>query len=187
MKNKSHAGIVLVPPFAVKKHRELLAALDGQHAAVYVGMAALMGPNGYSLATCEEAAELDPALYGPMMMQGYNFLSGAALGKLLTLMVAELREKSHPIHAQAAEVAAEDTEGDEPMNEKIHAALMFLSRNAAEKVIRKFLEVTLRTAGMELQGKTGKGDLIVAGVSQMLGDWIKVASSTIKFEAKPRD
>ncbi len=179
---KSHAGIVMVPPWVMSKHRELMAALDGEHASVYVGMVALMGPNGYSLATIEEAIELDGNLYGPMMVQGYNFLAGAALGKLLTLMLTELRLPEHPIHAQAAELAKENTEDDHTHDEKMMMARLILTRNATEAAIRQFLKVVFTTAGMEMQAKSGKPDVHLAGASQMIACWNAVAGAAIKFE-----
>ncbi len=177
---KSHAGIVMVPPWVMSKHRELMAALDGEHASVYVGQVALMGPNGYSLATIEEAVELDGNLYGPMMIQGYNFLAGAGLGKLLTLMLTELRASDSELHEKAAELANENTESDETFQEKKNAALLVLTRNATEACIRQFLAVVFKTAGMELQAKSGKPDILLAGASQMLGLWMNVARATIK-------
>ena len=180
---KSHAGIVMVPPWVMTKHRELMAAISGEHAHVYVGMVALMGPDGYSLATTEECVEINPAIYGPMMVQGYNFLAGAGLGKLLTLMLTELRDPSHPIHLKAAELAKEDTEDDRTFEEKKLAALLFFARNAAESCIRQYLQVMFSTAGSELQ-KSGKPDVMLAGVSQMLGCWLTVARAAIKFEGK---
>lgn len=183
---KSHAGKILVPPLLAKRHRELMESLTGEHASVYVGVIGLMGPQGYQLAASDEAVEIDPRIFGPLMLQGYNFVAGKALAQILGTVIAELRNPDHAIHEQAKALAAEDTEDDTPEAEKVRLATMTLARNTAESAIRQFLRVVFDTAGMEFQATCGDHDIMVAGISQMIGMWRRLADSTIRFEQVPR-
>ena len=197
-------GKILVPAWVAQKSREMLGKMSGEHAGVYVGQIALMGPDGYSLGSIEEAVDLDPRSFGPLMIQGYNFLGGQALGKLMESVVNELRSDRSEIHDKAREMAEElvalrnreieealearetDPEVDVPdaigQEEAEFEAYLDLARNAATAAIRQYLIVVFNTAGMRMQEACEPHDRIVAGVSQALGMWATVSQSPIMFQ-----
>ena len=191
---RSHKGVVIVPGWVVKSNRKLLDKMTGEHANVYVGMAALLGEDGYCMDSTEESIELEPGIFAKLMIQGYKFLSGHALGKTLSVLATELRQPDNPIYA-AAQTLAEENESDASYENKVKAAIVILVRNATERFIRQHLRVMFQAAGMEIQHGAPKRepadeligvghDLVTIAMSQMVGVWIEIASAPIEVVSK---
>lgn len=188
MTMRGPSGKIMVPTWAVTKVREMMTEMSGEHAVALVAQAVLLGENGFTLASTEEAVALDAMTFGPLMIMGYNHLAGQALAKLLSSLLAELRHEDHTIHDQARQLVIEaeaDGSGESVAGDE-RAALILLVRNAANKLIRDFLDVQFTLAGIEVQKTDDPPDIFLAGVSQALGTWVTVANSPIKFEEGPR-
>lgn len=153
--------------------KNMIAQLDGQWDDVCVGAVAVLGEQGYDFACCEESVMLDPAAYGPVMLQGLNMIAGAALGKAMGTYHAALMHEDHFTH---------EIEDDPERFAK--------TRQLYEQCVRLFLRSVMEYAGQQFQkqirelGVSDKAaNISLASGSQMLAMWVKVAESTLSFKA----
>lgn len=129
-----------------------------------VGTFAVMGDEAFEVISFEQSKDFDPNEYGPKMLHGYNSIAGLSLAKVMDTVHSAIQ---HPEHF---------THHIENMEDRFQAI-----RNLYEACIRQWLVVAMQVAGEQFQ-KGKAGDMSVAGGSQVLGLWQRVASSTVKFE-----
>jgi hypothetical protein len=165
----SASGKLIVSGWVRGELARLLNELGGRHEKVMVAGVVLLDEDGFDVGTREQTQEMDPAAFGPMMLQGYNVMAGRALANVLKTVDAATR---NPQHFTASI--------DDPA-EKLQAM-----RNLYEAAIRQFLDGMFTYAGIAFQDQQLPGPSIAAG-SQMLAAWLHVARARLKFLDKSPD
>lgn len=160
-------GSHMCPGWVRAELAKIANGLDGRHDHVMVAGVVLMGPHGFDARTCEQAVDLDPESYGPMMLWGYSALAGTALANVLSTVYESTQ---HPDHFTQ--------QLDDPEDH------MDAIRNLYEAAVRQWLEQAITQAGEKFQADHPHNLSMAAG-SQMLNVWLEIARRTIRFNTSP--
>lgn len=176
-RGKRSGSKLMCPNWVRSEVAKLLNSLDGRYDTVMVGAVALLGEDGFDYGCIEQSTHFDPQVFGPVMLEGYSLIAGAALAKTLGSVHAACSSDLH------------FTRDIEDNDERLQAM-----RNLYEQAIRQFLQSVLTYAGAEFQktindgGRPAPGrptESMIAG-SQLVGLLQRVADATITFQ-QPRD
>lgn len=169
---------MLVPHWVRQTLGRMANDLNGEHGdGAMVAVTALLGREGFSVASIEEAVTLDPQTFGMLMLEGYTICAGKSLAQVFSSTLAMLRHPEHPSNQEA-----------DP------AARLNAKTEAFNLAFRQFLRRALEYAGREiLAAERDRGGPVPAGgqvalspdalaALHVLGVFIRVADSPIEIK-----
>jgi len=156
---------VIIPRWVRKELNRLGDDLSGDHAEVFVTMGCLCGPGGFDVKAREEAIEIDPEKYGPVMQQAYSFIAGGALMKMAGVWLAMVQHDDE-----------NGNHGFRTEEEKLEHY-----RNTFDQGFRMFLAEIIEYAITSMQATAEPTPQLIA-MSQVAAKWIAISHAELRPE-----